>query len=52
MPYFTTDQDRGERITKVLADVFCALLPLIYSIVCSERLPKVDSRLSAPSEWS
>ncbi|MFB6463319.1 hypothetical protein [Bradyrhizobium tunisiense] len=33
MPYFTSDQDRGERVAKVIADVFCALLLLIFSIV-------------------
>ncbi|WP_375308400.1 hypothetical protein WI560_13535 [Bradyrhizobium sp. A11] len=33
MPYFTSDQDRGERIAKVLADVFCAVLLLTFSIV-------------------
>ena len=33
MPYFTRDQDQGERIAKVLADVSCALLLVTFSIV-------------------
>jgi hypothetical protein len=33
MPYFTSDQDRGERIAKVIADVFLAVLLLTFSIV-------------------
>ena len=33
MPYFTADQTRGERNGKVLADIFCALLLAIFSVV-------------------
>lgn len=33
MPYFTANQTRSDRISKVLADVFCALLLGIFSIV-------------------
>ncbi|WBL75609.1 hypothetical protein I3J27_21490 [Bradyrhizobium xenonodulans] len=33
MPYFTSKQTRDIRICKVLADVFCALLLLTFSIV-------------------
>lgn len=33
MPYFTSDQDRGERAAKVLADVFCALLLATFFVV-------------------
>jgi hypothetical protein len=33
MPYFAANQDRSDRISKVLADVFCALLLGTFSIV-------------------
>ena len=33
MPHFTADQTRGERNGKVLADIFCALLLAIFSVV-------------------
>lgn len=33
MPYYTADQTRWERNAKVLADVFCALLLALFSIV-------------------
>ncbi|MCK1622373.1 hypothetical protein IVA87_20565 [Bradyrhizobium sp. 147] len=33
MPYFTSRQDQAQRICKVLADVFCAILLATFSIV-------------------
>ena len=33
MPYYTADQTRWERNAKVLADIFCALLIAIFSVV-------------------
>lgn len=33
MPYFTSDQTRGERVAKVFADTFCALMLATFSIV-------------------
>ncbi|MBR0845516.1 hypothetical protein JQ607_35460 [Bradyrhizobium liaoningense] len=33
MPYFTSKQDQAERTFKVLADVFCAILLVTFSIV-------------------
>lgn len=33
MPYFSSRQDQAQRTCKVLADVFCAILLAIYSIV-------------------
>src|ERR1043166_4510215 len=34
MPYFTRSQDRLERGGKIVADIFCALLLLAFSLVC------------------
>ncbi len=34
MPYFTRSQDRIERGGKMVADIFCALLLLGFSLVC------------------
>ena len=34
MPYFTRSQDRIERGGKMVADIFCALLLLAFSLVC------------------
>src|SRR3954469_25490247 len=34
MPYFTRSQDRLERGGKMVADIFCALLLLAFSLVC------------------
>jgi hypothetical protein len=34
MPYFTRAQDRIDRGGKIVADVFCALLLLAFSLVC------------------
>ncbi|RXH32480.1 hypothetical protein XH99_07385 [Bradyrhizobium nanningense] len=33
MPYFTAKQTQSDRVSKVLADVFCALLLGTFSIV-------------------
>ncbi|MFC7696605.1 hypothetical protein ACFQX9_07745 [Bradyrhizobium sp. GCM10028915] len=33
MPYYTADQPRWERNGKILADIFCALLLAVFSIV-------------------
>ena len=33
MPYFTRSQDRIERGGKMVADIFCALLLLAFSLV-------------------
>ncbi|MCJ9729544.1 hypothetical protein [Bradyrhizobium sp. PRIMUS42] len=33
MPYFTSDQTRGERSAKILADIFCALMLATFAIV-------------------
>ena len=34
MPYFTRSQDRLERASKMVADIFCALLLLAFALVC------------------
>lgn len=33
MPYFTSRQDRAQRLAKVLADVFCAIMLATFAIV-------------------
>lgn len=33
MPYFTRSQDRVDRGGKTVADVFCALLLLVFAVV-------------------
>lgn len=32
MPYFTSHQDRSVRVCKVLADVFCAALLIVFAV--------------------
>ena len=34
MPYFTRSQHRLERASKLVADIFCALLLLAFALVC------------------
>ncbi|KRP93164.1 hypothetical protein AOQ72_26375 [Bradyrhizobium yuanmingense] len=33
MPYFTSKQDKGERVAKVLADVFCGIMLATFAVV-------------------